>query len=977
MRYLYGCSYVAWNVQKYLPQCKLTSHTTILGTTSRTILEQDFFNDSGSTIKECRYEFPLYDGVSVVGFNCRIASRLIRGIVREKTEAQNLYKDAQVKGETAGLLEQGPTSDVFSTTLGNIPHDTCIRVEITYIGELKHDVAAESIRFMIPTHIAPRYGILEPVQEYRTSLQAVQHPVKAEGDGVSITVDVDMVEGSFVQEIRSPSHPISVTLGKTSKPIPGSELKNWQASVSLSQGSAELDRDFVLEIVNRAASTPKAVLESHPKNPQCRALMATLVPSFDLPPAKPEIIIVADRSGSMISNIPTLITALKIFLRSLPVGTQFNIYSFGSGHTLLWKGSRAYDEKSLDEATKHVETFEANYGGTETLAAIKASIEARDVQKDLALILCTDGDIWPQQELFSYLSTQIHHSQKAIRVFPLGIGNAVSSGLIEGVAKAGKGFASFVGEHEKIDAKVVRMLKAALMENLIDCSLEVRYEREAEDDDDFVVVERVSDSLRAIALDDFELEDATTEMDIENSSERTTKESKAWEKETLISKDGDQASMALPALQVPKLHQTPQDVPPLYPSNGTTIYLLMSPSAPQRKPTSVIFKATSSQGRLEVSIPVEILAEPGETIHQLAARKAVQELEDGRGWLFQARDKNGILLREKYKIDPEKQSLSEQPDFISRVKGLKQSVYDSMVKREAVRLGIKYQVGGRWCSFVAIEGNEASVQPGNSYAPAVESSFPHPGGLPYTGGLPYAGGFPYAGGLPYPGGLPHPRLSQRMRSPAMVSAPARSNRGPQKETRGGQAPLAISEATFQPRSKRSRSASFDDEITDKLPAVPGATQRCTQFFCFEPHKLESASGDAMGFASMSEESPTPQKTPANNVLDRIISLQRYQGSWELDHALLDVCGVAKSTAAGAMQADESSAEPLRKTTVWATILALVYLERVLAKDKGAWELLVDKAKSLLQNSGVQMQAEMEESPLKELLDEIPKQEALA
>lgn len=959
MRYLYGCSYVALNVQKYLPQCKLTSHTTILSTTSRTILEQDFFNDSGATIKECRYEFPLYDGVSVVGFTCRIASRLIRGIVREKTEAQNLYKDAQVKGETAGLLEQGPTSDVFSATLGNIPYDTCIRVEITYIGELKHDVAAESIRFMIPTHIAPRYGIPEPVQEYRTSLQAVQNPVKAEGDGVFITVDVDMVEGSFVREIRSPSHPISVTLGKTSKPVPGSELKNWQASVSLSQGIAELDRDFVLEIVNRAASTPKAVLESHPQNPQDRALMATLVPSFDLPPAKPEIIIVADRSASMGSNIPTLISALKIFLRSLPVGTQFNICSFGSGHTLLWKGSRAYDEKSLDEATKHVETFEANYGGTETLAAIKASIEARDVQKDLALILCTDGDIWRQQELFSYLSTQIHHSQKAIRVFPLGIGNAVSSGLIEGVAKAGKGFASFVGEHEKIDAKVVRMLKAALMENLIDCSFEVLYEREAEDDDDFVVVERVSDSLRTIALDDFELEDATTEMDIENSSERTN-ESKAWEKETLISKDGDQASMALPALQVPKLHQTPQDVPPLYPSNGTTIYLLMSPNAPQRKPTSVIFKAASSQGRLEVSIPVEILAEPGETIHQLAARKAVQELEDGRGWLFQARDENGFLLREKYRIDPEKQSLSEQPDFISGVKGLKQSVYDSMVKREAVRLGVKYQVGGKWCSFVAIEGNEALVQPGNSYAPAVESPFPHPGGLPYPGGLRPSGGL------------------LCMRSPAMVSAPARSNRSPRKEMRGGQVPPAISEVTSQSRSKRSRNASFDDEITDKLPAVPGAAHRSTRFFCSAPHKFELASDDTMGFVSMSEESPTPQNTPANNVLDRIISLQRYQGSWELDHALLDVCGIAKSTAAGAMQADESSAaEPLRKTTVWATILAIVYLERVLAKDRGAWELVVDKAKSLLQNSGVQMQAEMEESPLKELLDGIPKQEALA
>lgn len=624
-------------MQKYLPRLK-------------NVLEQDFFNDSGSAIEECRYDFPLYDGVSVVGFNCKIGSRVIRGIVTERFKAKELYEDAQVKGETAGLLEQGRTSDVFSTTLGNIPHNTCIRVEITYIGELKHDVGAESIRFMIPTHVAPRYGSLEAVHDRGTSVQAVRNPAGAKENVISITIDIDMVEGSFIRKIRSSSHPISVTLGKTSKSSSVNELKSWQASVSLSQGNGILDRDFVLEIVNRAASTPKAVLESHPQNMENRALMATLVPSFNLPLAKPEIVLVADRSGSMSSKMTTLIRALKIFLRSLPVGIYFNICSFGSRHTLLWEGSQVCDEKSLDEATKHVEGFRANYGGTETLAAIKASIEARDIQKDLALILCTDGDIWRQQELFSYLSTQIHQSQKAIRVFPLGIGDSVSSGLIEGVAKAGKGFASFVREHEKIDAKVIRMLKGALLENLIDCSLEVLYEHEAKDDDDFVVVERVSDSLRTVALNDVELKDATTEMDIENSSERPKTESEVGK--TPVSESDCDGQASLPALQEPKLLQFPQDVPPLYPSTRTTIYLLMSPNAPQRKPSSVIFKATSSQGQLEVPIPVEILAEPSETIHQLAARRAVQELEDGRGWLHQARDESGILIRGKIYVCP-------------------------------------------------------------------------------------------------------------------------------------------------------------------------------------------------------------------------------------------------------------------------------------------------------------------------------------
>ena len=129
----------------------------------------------------------------------------------------------------------------------------------------------------------------------------------------------------------------------------------------------------------------------------------------------------------------------------------------------------------------------------------------------------------------------------------------------------------------------------------------------------------------------------------------------------------------------------------------------------------------------------------------------------------------------------------------------------------------------------------------------------------------------------------------------------------------------------------------------------------------------------MRFYSIAEP-PPPSPTRPGDALGRIISLQRFQGFWELDHALLDACGVAKSAAAGTMQ---SSAEPLCKT-IWATILAIVFLERVLVTDKEAWELVVHKAEGWLQNSGVHdRQAEMKRSPLKELLAEIPKRETSA
>jgi hypothetical protein len=70
---------------------------------------------------------------------------------------------------------------------------------------------------------------------------------------------------------------------------------------------------------------------------------------------------------------------------------------------------------------------------------------------------------------------------------------------------------------------------------------------------------------------------------------------------------------------------------------------------------------------------------PGETVHQLAAKKAISELEQGRGWISEARDESGLLIKIKH-----------------------EGRFADMVERKAVRFGVQFQVGGKWCSFVAI-----------------------------------------------------------------------------------------------------------------------------------------------------------------------------------------------------------------------------------------------------------------------------------
>jgi hypothetical protein len=472
----------------YLPQVEVKVHASIVATTSRTVLKQTFINPFTTRgIRQVRYVFPLYDGVSVVGFSCHIGDRTIVGQVKEKESAKEDFKDAVARGQTAGLLEQLPeASDVFSTTIGNIPPGAKVIVNITYLGELKHDMEVDGIRFTIPTAICPRYG--DVGGNISTSLQQPSGTI-------SITVDAEMAKGSFIQKLQSPTHPIAMSMGTTSV-SPNAEPSMNKASATLSLGMAHLETDFVLQVIAKDTGTPKAILETHPTVSHHRALMATLVPKFALPAEKPEVVFVCDQSGSMGGSRMKLASeALRVFLKSLPVGVKFNICSFGNYHSFLWPRSVTYSQATLDEAVRHAEGLQANFGGTEMLGPLQATIKNRYTDMPLEIIMLTDGETWNQQVLFDYLNKQIAEANAQIRIFTLGIGNGVSHALIEGIAKAGNGFSQSVGEGEQMGSKVVRMLKGALSPHVSDYTLEVKYSA-AEKENDFEIIEKVADSLK-------------------------------------------------------------------------------------------------------------------------------------------------------------------------------------------------------------------------------------------------------------------------------------------------------------------------------------------------------------------------------------------------------------------------------------------------------------------------------------------------
>jgi hypothetical protein len=348
-----------------------------------------------------------------------------------------------------------------------------VKVELTYITILKHRFADSSntTTLTIPTSIAPRYG--DAPEEYNDAA-TTQVP-----QGLSL--EVEIVESEKITSIVSTSHAISITRRRGERraqsfaDLAGEDNRSnvETASVTLQSGRILLDKDFVLDIVTTPDDNnenPQAWLEEHPTFPDHKTLMLTLPPGFlarNAPPMQQsEILFLADCSGSMEDKIEPLRSAMEFFLKGIPEGRVFNIWCFGTEYTSWQPQSVDYTEETLNSALSWVKTnMWANMGGTELFPAVQAIVEARKKALMTDVIVLTDGQTWRLEQTLEFIQKTRDLTEARVRFFALGIGRAVSHALVDGIAKAGGGYAEVVHEASQggWEDRVVSMAKAALM----------------------------------------------------------------------------------------------------------------------------------------------------------------------------------------------------------------------------------------------------------------------------------------------------------------------------------------------------------------------------------------------------------------------------------------------------------------------------------------------------------------------------------
>jgi Ca-activated chloride channel family protein len=126
----------------------------ITGLLAETSLAQKYKNDTEANF-ELAYTFPLPVEATLLSFFVRIGDRSYQGEVIPRAEAEVEYEKAITEGNSAFRLQE-VQAGLYSATLGNVMAGEAVEISIVYAESLAWN--GNSLRYRLPTTIAPRYG---------------------------------------------------------------------------------------------------------------------------------------------------------------------------------------------------------------------------------------------------------------------------------------------------------------------------------------------------------------------------------------------------------------------------------------------------------------------------------------------------------------------------------------------------------------------------------------------------------------------------------------------------------------------------------------------------------------------------------------------------------------------------------------------------------------------------------------------------
>lgn len=416
-------------------------HASVSGYIGTVEVTQQFLNPYSSKI-EAVYVFPLPHNASVNEFIMTIGERRIRGIIRERKEAEQIYRDAKQQGLVASLLtEERP--NLFTQRVANIEPGKEIDVDIKYFQTL--DYVDGWYEFVFPMVLGPRFnppastngiGAIARGQS-GTSGQETEihylHPGERTRHDIALKVDVDAALP--IEQYECKTHQVILE-----QPAP------QRLIVSLAPTDSLPNKDFVLRY-RVAGEHIKSTLITH-RDERGGFFTLMLYPPQELQNLNRqplELVFVLDCSGSMSGRpIEEAKAAVQRGLHLLQPGDSFQIITFSMSASRFGDRPLEVTAENIRRASQYVRSLRGE-GGTMMIEGIKAALDfPHDPNRLRFVCFLTDGYIGNETEILG----EIHRRLDDSRIFSFGIGTSVNRFLLDHMAKAGHGAVAYLGPND-------------------------------------------------------------------------------------------------------------------------------------------------------------------------------------------------------------------------------------------------------------------------------------------------------------------------------------------------------------------------------------------------------------------------------------------------------------------------------------------------------------------------------------------------
>jgi len=433
----------------------------VSGNVSRVEVTQTFENPFSNPL-EAIYVFPLPDEAAVDDMEIKIGDRLIKGNIKKRQEAQEIYDRARREGRTAGLLEQ-ERDNIFTQSLANIKPGEKIDVTIRYTDSLKF--TGGNYEFVFPMVVGPRYipgnqinpssNDTDRVPDASRITPPVLRPGTRSGHDINVTVEIDA--GVPISEVNSTSH--KITTSRQSNIV----------KVQLVDEDTIPNKDLILRYRIAGNNTQATVLtQSDEKGGHFAVYLipALTYRSNEIVPK--DVVFLMDTSGSQ-SGDPLVKSKelMRRFINGLNSSDTFTIIDFANTTKQLSPTPLANTKENRAQAMAYIDRLDAK-GGTELLNGIRAVLNFPEAPSGRlrSIVLLTDGYIGNENEVIAEVQRNLKPGN---RLYGFGVGSSVNRFLINRLAEVGRGTTQVIRQDEptqEVAEKFFRQINNPVLTNI-------------------------------------------------------------------------------------------------------------------------------------------------------------------------------------------------------------------------------------------------------------------------------------------------------------------------------------------------------------------------------------------------------------------------------------------------------------------------------------------------------------------------------